>query len=67
MLMGESKRRTDENSDPEQIDSELSFDNGYSLETPQEMNDARNMLDYRREEVRNISWTMRMPGLLMTA
>ena len=51
MLMGESKRRTDENSDPEQIDSELSFDNGYSLETPQEMNDARNMLDYRREEV----------------
>lgn len=51
MLMGESKRRTDENSDPEQIDSELSFDNGHSLETPQEMNDARNMLDYRREEV----------------
>lgn len=51
MLMGESKRRTDENSDPEQIDSELSFDNGYSLETSQEMNDARNMLDYRREEV----------------
>lgn len=52
ILKGEEKRRTDEDADPIQIDAETSFDNGYSLEEPQEQNDAKNMLDYRREQMK---------------
>lgn len=47
MLKGEEKRRTEE--DPLQVDMETSFDNGYSLESSQEQNDAKNMYDYQRQ------------------
>lgn len=49
MLKGEEKRR--EEQDPTQTDLETSFDNGYSLESNQEMNDAKNMLDYQRQRI----------------
>lgn len=52
MLQGESKRR--EEADPTQVDTETSFDNGYSLDTPQEQNDAKNMLDYQRENMKKL-------------
>ncbi len=54
MLQGEQKRRTDENTDPDQVDLETSFDNGYSLEDQQELNDAKNMLDYQREQLKKL-------------
>lgn len=47
ILIGEEKRRAE--ADPVQVDAETSFDNGYSLETPQELNDAKNNLDYQRK------------------
>lgn len=52
ILKGEEKHRADENTDPAQTDAEQSFDNGYTLDSSQEMNDARNMLDFQREEMR---------------
>lgn len=52
MVQGESKRREEE--DPTQVDTETSFDNGYSLESPQEQNDAKNMLDYQRENMKKL-------------
>lgn len=52
MLQGESKRR--EEADPTQVDTETSFDNGYSLDTPQEQNDAKNMIDYQRENMKKL-------------
>lgn len=52
ILKGEEKHRADENTDPAQTDAEQSFDNGYTLNSSQEMNDARNMLDFQREEMR---------------
>ena len=47
ILIGEEKRRAE--ADPVQVDAETSFDNGYSLETPQELNDAKNNFDYQRK------------------
>jgi N12 class adenine-specific DNA methylase len=51
MQQAEQKRRSDENSNPLQTDAETSFDNGYSLASAQEMNDAKNMLDYRSQKM----------------
>lgn len=57
ILKGETKRRFDGSELPEQVDAEQSFDNGYSLETPQEMQDARNMLDYQRQRMLDVTGT----------
>ena len=51
MLRGENRRREDGEADPTQIDAETSFDNGYSLETSQEQNDARNMYEYQQQQL----------------
>lgn len=53
MLKGEGKRRTEGDEDPVQVDAETSFDNGYSLEDSQEMNDAKSMLDFQRQQMRD--------------
>lgn len=53
MLQAEQKRRSDEKSNPLQTDAETSFDNGYSLASAQEMNDAKNMLDYRTQKMQD--------------
>ena len=50
VMMAEQKRRG-ENSGSDEVDVETSYDNGQSLETPQEKNDARNMYDMQRERV----------------
>ena len=54
MLRSEEKRRTDADADPIQNDAETSYDNGYSLETDQEMNDAKNMLDFKSQQFKHI-------------
>lgn len=51
ILRGENKRREEGAADPTQTDAETSFDNGYSLESDQEMNDAKNMLDFQRSRI----------------
>ena len=51
MLRGENKRREEGAADATQTDAETSFDNGYSLESDQEMNDAKNMLDFQRQRI----------------
>lgn len=51
MLQGENKKRDDEDADPVQTDAETSFDNGYSLESDQEKNDAKNMYEYQRQRI----------------
>lgn len=48
VMMAEQKRRSENNGSAE-VDVETSYDNGQSLETPQEKNDARNMYDMQRE------------------
>ena len=45
------KRHTDGDEDPLRTDAETSYDNGYTLASAQEMNDAKNMLDYRAHKV----------------
>ena len=50
VMMAEQKRRGENNGSAE-VDVETSYDNGQSLETPQEKNDARNMYDMQRERV----------------
>lgn len=54
VVRGEAKMQGDGEQSPEQMDFKASFDNGYSLQTPVEMNDAKNMLDYKREQLRKI-------------
>ena len=49
-VMGDQKRRTELNDDTRN-DVETSFDNGYSLESPEEMSDAKIMLDYQRQRI----------------
>ena len=51
VLQTEEKKRTDEDTDPIQNDVETSFDNGYSLESDQELQDAKNMYDFQRQRV----------------
>ena len=51
MLDAEKKRRTEGYIDPIQNDAETSYDNGYSLETEKEKQDARNMYEYRRKQL----------------
>lgn len=53
VMMAEQKRRG-ENSGSAEVDVETSYDNGQSLETPQEKNDARNMYDMQRERLAGI-------------
>ena len=52
-MLGETKRRTDpaEDENPVQADMETSYDNGYSLENRQEMNDAKNMFDFQQKRL----------------
>ena len=52
VLAGETKRRAEQA--PVQTDLETSFDNGYMLEG-QEMNDAKNMLDFQRQRIGEIA------------
>ncbi len=47
-LKGEQKKRHGDAQDVLQNDLETSYDNGYTLATPQEMHDAKNMMEYRR-------------------
>lgn len=49
---GAEKKHMEE---PESLDTDLetSFDNGYSLEEPQEVNDAKLMYDYQRQKMRD--------------
>ena len=54
MLQTENKKRTDEDADPLQNDAETSFDNGYSLESDQELQDAKNMYDFQRQRVTDL-------------
>ena len=46
MLRGEDARRT-EYAGTADVDAETSYDNGYTLATDDEMNDAKNMFDYQ--------------------
>ena len=50
VMQGTEKRRAEEEN-AAQVDAEASFDNGYSLETPQELNDAKNWYEAMRENV----------------
>ncbi|MBO7314460.1 MAG: hypothetical protein J6U49_02220, partial [Alistipes sp.] len=52
--IGEAKHAQDPNVPREQVEIEQSYDNGYSLETSQELNDAKNMLDVQTENIRRI-------------
>ena len=49
---GAAKRHMEQ---PESIETDLetSFDNGYSLEEPQELNDAKNMYEYQRQKMQD--------------
>ena len=51
VVKAEQKRRN-ELQTPEQVEVEQSFDNGYTLEELQEMNDAKNTFDYAEQQVR---------------
>ncbi len=51
VVKAEQKRRNELEA-PEQIEVEQSFDNGYTLEGPKEMNDAKNNFDYAEQQVR---------------
>lgn len=50
VLKGEDSRRA-ENPGSAEVDTETSYDNGYTLETDEEMNDAKNMYDYKRQQM----------------
>lgn len=50
--IGSMKRRTEGDIDPLQFEAETSYDNGYELTDPQEMEDAQNMLEYRRQQLK---------------
>lgn len=51
VVIGEQKRRENPNVPQEQVEIEQSYDNGRSLETPQEKNDAQNMYEYQQQQV----------------
>lgn len=51
-LKAKEKRLSGETSGPLEADAETSFDNGYSLSSQQEMNDAKNMYEYRRQQLK---------------
>jgi N12 class adenine-specific DNA methylase len=61
VMMGEQKRRGEEENEA-QLDAESSFDNGYSLSSPDEMNDAKNMLDMQRGRAEEL-----LPAFLLDA
>ena len=50
VLRGEDSRRS-ENPGSAEVDTETSYDNGYTLETDEEMNDAKNMYDFKRQQM----------------
>jgi N12 class adenine-specific DNA methylase len=50
VLRGEDNRRS-ENPGSAEVDTETSYDNGYTLETDEEMNDAKNMYDFKRQQM----------------
>ncbi|MBE6181270.1 MAG: hypothetical protein E7148_01045 [Rikenellaceae bacterium] len=52
-----SEKKIAENPHSPQSDKDASFDNGYTLEAPQEMNDAKNSLDYQRQNIRRLFGT----------
>ena len=52
--MGEAKHTQDPTVPREQVEVEQSYDNGYSLETSKELNDAKNMLEVQTEKIRRI-------------
>lgn len=51
--MGEMKHNQDPTVSREQVEVEQSYDNGYTLETSQEMNDAKVQLDAQAENLRS--------------
>lgn len=51
--MGEMKHNQDPTVPREQVEVEQSYDNGYTLETSQEMNDAKVQLDAQAENLRS--------------
>lgn len=53
-LEAEEKRRTAPETDPLQTDMETSFDNGYTLATDEEMNDASNNLEYQTQRLQDM-------------
>lgn len=52
-VLGEPKRRS-ELEEPVQVDAETSYDNGYTLDTQQEMNDAKNMFEYQQTRLKDM-------------
>lgn len=56
VLDAESKRRTEQETplDEVQADLETSYDNGYALATDEEMNDAKNNLEYQRQRIQQM-------------
>ena len=52
MLQADAKRKKDNRTnDPVQEDAENSYDNGYDLDEPTDMNDAKNMMDFKRQQM----------------
>ena len=52
MLQADAKRKKDNRkNDPVQEDAENSYDNGYDLDEPTDMNDAKNMMDFKRQQM----------------
>ena len=54
IMQGEAKKKEEGNTDKDMDDFISSYDNGYTLTTPKEMNDAKNMYDYKRQMLERI-------------
>ena len=53
ILRAEDSRRS-EDAGTVDVDAETSYDNGYTLDTDEDMNDAKNMYDYKRQQMQEL-------------
>ena len=53
ILRAEDSRRSEDNGTVD-VDAETSYDNGYTLDTYKDMNDAKNMYDYKRQQMQEL-------------
>ena len=53
ILRAEDSRRSESNGTID-VDAETSYDNGYTLDTDEDMNDAKNMYDYKRQQMQEL-------------
>ena len=53
ILRAEDSRRSEDVGTVD-VDAETSYDNGYTLDTDEDMNDAKNMYDYKRQQMQEL-------------